>query len=467
MMLSPIIKRLQHFLIPKQIYHFFYVELLKQIMILFNLQEIYLDKIFQNNFKKGQINYSKKSFMISLFTKQKCQEKYLSKFVMIVELMFELRQLIIIIKTLLPVQYEPILLHWYQNQMNKQLIIQKHKMIDNRVIWNCSNIVQQKLQQNLDQLQVQQEQGLIKNISQLLENYSVYINLVYLCNNHLKNKSANLPPYLSAISQICLQILQDINLPQTSNSNYEIFAKQLDETLCFNSFQVESDAQRAYRSQIKRSRFSNQIAETSTQLITENCSLCQLQFENEEINIELLIQYSNIYMIPKPIKINSYIDIFEVVASSCQHTFHKQCLQLRNKNLRQACLNIKDVVFACHTIFLSITNAKDKILIQILEFFLLTLTDKKNETFSLVLCNLLFQLLSDLNKFNQKTNHIFQYKVLALLRIVYHENQTTIFQEIVENDQDIFFQNLELTIAKYYKVKQYQTFEIRIGSNSL
>ncbi|CAD8199479.1 unnamed protein product [Paramecium pentaurelia] len=121
------------------------------------------------------------------------------------------------------------------------------------------DIEQQTLQQNLEQLQVQQEQGLIKNISQLLEDYSVYINLVYLCNNHLKNKNANLPPYLSAISQICLQILQDINLTQTSNSIYEIFAKQLDETLCFNSFQVESDAQRAYRSQIKRQYYQQKL----------------------------------------------------------------------------------------------------------------------------------------------------------------------------------------------------------------
>ncbi|CAD8101827.1 unnamed protein product [Paramecium primaurelia] len=351
---------------------------------------------------------------------------------------------------------------------------------------------QQILQQILEQLQVQQEQGLIKNISQVLEDYSVYINLVYLCNKHLKNNNANLPTYLSAISQICFQILQDVNLTQQSNSIYEIFARQLDETLCLNPLQFESDAQRACRSQIKRkyyqqkfnnmgSGFSNQIAETPTQLITENCSLCQLQFEKEEIQYRaLLIQYSNIHkhihMIPKPIKNNLQIDMFEVVASSCQHTFHKQCLQQNEQKFTiglfkylkcPICLSPYNFPFVNP---MYITNAKDQILIENLEFFLQTLTDQKvmqyykrysveelnipqllDEIFSQVLCNLLFQLLSDLNKFHLKNNHLLLQAVLALLRIIYQENKTTILQEIVENDQEILFSILNLLLQNIIK----------------
>ncbi|CAD8192497.1 unnamed protein product [Paramecium pentaurelia] len=198
---------------------------------------------------------------------------------------------------------------------------------------------QQILQQILEQLSVQQVQGLIKNISQLLEDYSVYINRVYLCNKHLKNKNKILPTDLSVISQICFQIIQDGNLTQIQNSIYEIFARQLNETLCLNPFQIESDAQRACRSHINRkyyqqkfnnmeSGFSNQIAQTPNQLTTENCSLFQLQFEKEENQYRaLLIQYSNvqkhIHKILKPIKKNLQIDMFEVVASSCQNTFYR------------------------------------------------------------------------------------------------------------------------------------------------
>ncbi|CAK59657.1 unnamed protein product (macronuclear) [Paramecium tetraurelia] len=364
---------------------------------------------------------------------------------------------------------------------------------------------EQKVLQNIiEQIQGQQELGLVKNISQLLEDYSVYINLVYLCNKHFKNQNKNLQDYLITISSICFQILQDVNLTQTSNSIYEIFARQLDETLSQYPLQVESDAQRACRSQISKkkfqkkfenmgSAFSNQILETPTQMSSDNCSLCQLQFEKEEIQYRaILISYNNvnkhIKTMPQQMQQNQQIDIFQIVASSCQHTFHKQCLFQNEQKytigefqyLRcPICLSPYNFPFVSP---IHITSATDKILNENLDFFLCTLTDKKmmeyykrfevegggleipkllDEIFSQVLCNLLFQLLSDLNKFTLKTTHLLLQDVLALLRILFQNNQTTVLEEVVQNDQQILFRILNIIVQ--YMIKQNNINDFKSG----
>ncbi|CAD8179802.1 unnamed protein product [Paramecium octaurelia] len=243
---------------------------------------------------------------------------------------------------------------------------------------------QQVLQNIIEQIQGQQELGLIQNISQILEDYSVYINL-----------------YLSSIFSICLQFIQNFNLTQTSNSIYEIFARQLDETFSLNSSQVENDAQRACKSQLLKRKVQNkfenmgsalsiQITEVPPEMSNDNCSLCQLQFEKQEIQYHaLLTSYTNI---------NKHINAMP------------QKYQQTNK-----------------------------------------------QTFS----SLLFQLLSDLNKFKLKNTHLLLQDVLALLRILFQSNQTTVLEEVVQNDQQTLFRILNLILQ--FMIKQNNINDLKSG----
>ncbi|CAD8120530.1 unnamed protein product [Paramecium sonneborni] len=388
------------------------------------------------------------------------------------------------------------------NQINqdKSTLTQKRLAILKAI---ANDVEQQILQEIIKQLHAQLEQGLVKNISQVLEDYSIYINLVFLCNKHFPCSQSILKQNLSTISQICLQIVSDVNLTQTSNNIYSIFASLLDETTVTLDFQ--SDALRACRSQIKKakyqekfnnmgSQFSSQFDNTPTQMATETCSLCQLPFEQDEVQYRaLLIQYSNLHkyiqMIPLPPQQVELSDFFQIVSSCCQHTFHQQCLQQNQKKYSigefkylqcPLCLSPYNFPFVS-TIY--IKDAHDKKLTENLKFFLQTLIDKKageyyekysvnqeervlkiyDEIFSQVLCNLLFQLLSDLKQFQEKKMHLLLQDILVLLRIIYKENQSTILQKINQDNQ-IFFIILNLLLQFQIKEKKINNLQQELKS---
>ncbi|CAD8215149.1 unnamed protein product [Paramecium octaurelia] len=126
-----------------------------------------------------------------------------------------------------------------------------------------------------------------------------------------------------------------------------------------------------------------------------------------------------------------------------------------------------------------IKTANDQILIENLDFFLGTITSKKlmeyykrfqveleipkllGEIFSQVLCSFLFQLLSDLNKFKLKNTHLLLQDVLALLRILFQSNQTTVLEEVVQNDQQTLVRILNLILQ--FMIKQNNINDLESG----
>ncbi|CAD8129070.1 unnamed protein product [Paramecium sonneborni] len=367
---------------------------------------------------------------------------------------------------------------------------------------------QQVLKDIVQQIKVQQEQGQgqgqIKNISSILEDYSVYINLVLLCNKYFQNPFEVLKNNLQIIFQICYQMITDINQTQKTNCVYSIFAKLLDETRCLDILQ--SDPIKECRSKIKkaqyfqkfnnmRQNFRSQIVENPIEMAKETCSLCQLQFQKDEIQYRtLLISYSNIHkyiqMIPLPVQQIQEYDFQQLVCSCCQHSIHKSCL-LQN----QQQYSIEEFkYFRCPICLLPynfpfvspkyIQSANDKMLAENLEFFLQTLPDKKlieyyqkyqaqeelkitkilDEIFSQVLFNLLFSLLSDIIKFKSQNTQLLLQDVVALLRIIYQQNQTTILQQFVDdNNNQILFGILNLIMQ--FQIKENKMDNFKSGLN--
>ncbi|CAD8160129.1 unnamed protein product [Paramecium octaurelia] len=289
---------------------------------------------------------------------------------------------------------------------------------------------------------------------------------------------------------ICLQIIQDVNLTQTQNSIYEIFARQLDETFSLNSSQVENDTLRACKSQLLKrkvqnkfenmgSEFSNQIAEVPHEMSNDNCSLCQLQFEKQEIQYSaLLISYTNVIK-----RINA---MPQKIPTKLINRHFLNCGIEQKHNIGEfqylrcpTCLSPYNFTFVSP---IHIKTANDQILIENLDFFLGTITSKKlmeyykrfqvekgeleipkllDEIFSQVLCSLLFQLLSDLNKFKLKNTHLLLQDVLALLRILFQSNQTTVLEEVVQNDQQAHVRILNLILQ--FMIKQNNINDLKSG----
>ncbi|CAD8197514.1 unnamed protein product [Paramecium pentaurelia] len=437
-------------------------------------------------------------------------------------------------RSLLPVQYEPIYAQLVlklkdqitdklrsqndlqselfgtslENELNllnqhKSTLTYKRQAILKAIAADKEQIV---LQNILENLLIQQQQGEIQQVSKILVKHSVYINLVLLCNKNFQNPYSNLSQYLQAISQICLHILENVNLTQTINNIFSIFVKQIDDKLIGNYSQIESDAQKACKTQIKKKlylekfnnmsqSFNSQIqVDTPTQNTTVNCSLCLLQFENDQLQYRgLLITYSNIHQfIDKLPKLqNQKVDFFSIIASSCQHTFHKKCLAQYKQQyvvgdfqyLR--CPICKEPYNFPFINSIQIQSTQDKILLQNFEFFLRTLNDNKimeyyqkhtinnelnipsvlDEIFSQVLCNLLFQLLSDLTQFKEKNTHLLLQDVLILLRIIYQKTQNTILEQIQDNDNQILFKIIKLLLQT--KIKQNNINQLKSGLDNI
>ncbi|CAD8119171.1 unnamed protein product [Paramecium sonneborni] len=443
-------------------------------------------------------------------------------------------------RTLLPAQYEPVfadLVLELKEQITEKLQTQNDKQSQlfgtalahelNQLNQHKSTLTykrlailkaivndneQQILKKIVKEIQIQYEieygegqgQGKIKNIQTILENYSVYINLVFLCNKNFQNQFEVIKNNLQIIFQIIYQMITNTNLNLTTNSILTIFAKQLDETLCLDAFQ--SDAFRACRSQIKKTQyfqkfnnmgknFQNQIVDNHVEMVKETCSLCQLQFEKDEIQYRaLLISNSNVHthiqMIPLPAQQTQQYDFFQIVCSCCQHTFHKACLQQNEQKYvlgEYQYLRCTICLFPYNFPFVSpkyIKDTDDKMLAENLDFFLQTLPDKKimeyyakyqeeddfkilkvlDEIFSSVLCNLLFQLLSDITKFKQQNTQILLQDVLALLRIIYQQNKTTMLQQLVDDNKSKMLYGI-LNLLLQFQIKENKVDNLKSGLN--
>ncbi|CAD8069782.1 unnamed protein product [Paramecium sonneborni] len=363
-----------------------------------------------------------------------------------------------------------------------------------------------QIQTDLENI-TQQNQVINKKVDQLikmLQNNAIYINLLFLANQFFKANNTIIKNILDKIQNICQTLIENKNLNHSQQLFFQVYCSR---------FSIESltqkleDKDQEFKQSQSQTKINNerkiQLQQKFKQMkeivnnkyndkyVTEDsneiCLICKLTFEKNQIQFQpILIQYSNIneYLSTFQNQISFDNNIVSVHVTNCNHIFHDYCLKnqmfgSKNKNqLYQNCslcyspynfiipnpYQIKNIEIEqfelCIEAYIQSLSTENQLILekyyqgenfQIYQFL--------DEILSQVLCNLIFQLLSDLKIFLEKSQHLFLQKIVALIKILYKYLDINTIDKIKLNENEKLIKILKIVqknIIKENNLNQFQ-----------
>ncbi|CAD8148190.1 unnamed protein product [Paramecium pentaurelia] len=364
------------------------------------------------------------------------------------------------------------------------------------------NDLQNTFQSNL-------EYNIIVNQSiKILQENAIYINLLILSNSFFKSSNIIIQQRLDKILHYCQTILSNQKINNTQKYFFQVYCsrlenqnliQKLDEVNHHQQQQSKSQKHQQYKQQLQlkfnqmKNNFNNKINnnEQPIEEIDEKCLLCKLPFEKEDQQyLPILIQYTNIYQYLHIFQIQptKEINILSVHVSNCNHIFHAECLKQQINTFNDKNLKFFQCPF-CHSPYnfmLPYSNKSQYIEIQQFQFsieaFLESLFNNNLEIFeknfdnqefdgyqfldiilSQILCNLTFQLLSDLENFIQKNQHLFIQKIIDQMRSLYKNSVSNLIENIKLNETEMLFQILKLIYTHLIKEHNIYNFQQKLS----
>ncbi|CAD8123721.1 unnamed protein product [Paramecium sonneborni] len=345
--------------------------------------------------------------------------------------------------------------------------------------------------QNNFQLNNECQQNVDQSIKILQEN-AIYINLLYLSNLFFKSNNSIIQENLDKILHYCQTLILNQNLNNTQKLFFQVYCQRfqkqkLDQQSNEQVQQSQSKKNHKYKQELKQ-KF-NQMKENFnnknnlfTKDFDEICLLCKLAFEQKELQYQpILIQYSNIHehlrfmqTYPTP-----YTNIMCTHISNCNHIFHIECLQKQmfvSIQSYQKCpccyspynfilpnpyqiknIEIKQFEYAVETFIESLSPQNQSIVeknYQKKDFDICLFLD---EILSQILCNLIFQLLSDLKTFLEKSQHHFLQKIIYMLRLLNQYQDDKIVDLIKIDEKETLFKILKT--VQIHLIKEYNLYQ--------
>ncbi|CAD8207014.1 unnamed protein product [Paramecium pentaurelia] len=372
----------------------------------------------------------------------------------------------------------------------KAISLDNQQYLLERILKNLENIFQQKIDFGI----------IVEQSIKILQDNAVYINLLILSNSFFKASNIMIQNRLDKIQNYCQIILSSQKINHSQKSFFQVYCQKLQNQSIIQKqdeadHQSKSEKHQQYKQQLQqkfnlmKDNFNSKIINNKQHIedTDDKCLLCKLPFEKADLQyLPILIQYTNVYQ---------YLNIFQfqptqefkmlsMHVSNCNHIFHADCLKKQILSLfekNQKCyqcplcysaynfllpnsqnlenIETKDFELSTFILIQSVYDNYQQIFEEIdeneeykLEFL--------DEILSQILCNLTFQLLSDLENFIQKNQHLFIQKIINLMRLFYIKQNSNQIEKCKFNENETLFQILKLIqthLIKKHNINNFQS----------
>ncbi|CAD8207219.1 unnamed protein product [Paramecium pentaurelia] len=379
----------------------------------------------------------------------------------------------------------------------KAISLDNQQYLLERILKDLEDVFQQEID-----FDIRVEQSI-----KILQDNAVYINLLILLNSFFKTQNIMIKNRLDKIQHYSQTILSSQKINHTQECFFQVYCQRLENQSIIQKLdeidhqkqQSKSEKNQIHKLQLQqkfnqmKNNFNSKII-INKQLIEDNdekCLLCKLPFEKEDLQyIPILIQYTNVYQYLNIFQLQptQEIKILSVHVSNCNHIFHSDCLKQQINSLNQ-----KDQkCFQCPLCYspynFMLPNSYNMQNIETLDFefpmdifqesifdnFLEIFVEKfstqeynfysfLDEILSQILCNLTFQLLSDLENFVLKNQHFFIQKIINLMRLLYKQLDSNLIEKIKLNETEILFQILKLIQTHMIKEQNINNFQSNLS----